>query len=129
MNKRRMKEWVRVDSLWASQVALEVKNPPASVRGIRDEGSIFRSGRSPGGVHGHPLQHSCLDNPTDRGAWRIQPVGRRVVHDRSDLACKQADSLWPSVIHVRSLSSRSPDPTNCISKEGPHLRKRQVNTV
>ena len=33
----------------------------------------------------------------------IQPMGRRVVHDRSDLACKQTASLWPSVIHVRSL--------------------------
>ena len=27
-------------------------------------------GRSPGGGHGNPLQDSCLENPTDRGAWR-----------------------------------------------------------
>ena len=27
------------------------------------------SGRSPGGGHGYPLQHSCLENPMDRGAW------------------------------------------------------------
>ena len=27
------------------------------------------SGRSPGGGHGNPLQYSCLENPTDRGAW------------------------------------------------------------
>ena len=26
-------------------------------------------GRSPGGGHGNPLQYSCLENPTDRGAW------------------------------------------------------------
>ena len=26
-------------------------------------------GRSPGGQHGYPLQYSCLENPTDRGAW------------------------------------------------------------
>ena len=25
--------------------------------------------RSLGGVHGNPLQYSCLGNPTDRGAW------------------------------------------------------------
>ena len=25
-------------------------------------------GRSPGGGHGNPLQHSCLENPIDRGA-------------------------------------------------------------
>ena len=28
------------------------------------------SGRSPGGGHGNPLQYSCLENPTDRGAWQ-----------------------------------------------------------
>ena len=26
-------------------------------------------GRSPGGGNGNPLQHSCLENPMDRGAW------------------------------------------------------------
>ena len=32
-------------------------------------GSIPRSGRSPEGGHGNPLQYSCLKNPTDTGAW------------------------------------------------------------
>ena len=31
-------------------------------------GSIPGSGRSPGGGHGNPLQHSCLENSMDRGA-------------------------------------------------------------
>ena len=26
-------------------------------------------GRSPGKGNGNPLQYSCLENPTDRGAW------------------------------------------------------------
>ena len=52
-----------------SQVPLAVKNPPTSAEDIRDEGSIPGSGRSPGGGHGSPLQCSCLENPTDRGAW------------------------------------------------------------
>ena len=26
-------------------------------------------GRSPGGVNGHPLQYSCLENPMEREAW------------------------------------------------------------
>ena len=26
--------------------------------------------KAPGGGHGSPLQYSCLENPTDRGAWR-----------------------------------------------------------
>ena len=30
----------------------------------------FGLGRSPGGGHGNPLQHSCLEIPMDRGAWR-----------------------------------------------------------
>ena len=31
--------------------------------------SIPRSGRSPGGGHGNPLQYSCLENSMDREAW------------------------------------------------------------
>ena len=31
--------------------------------------SIPRSGRSPVGGHGNPLQYSCLENPMDRGDW------------------------------------------------------------
>ena len=33
------------------------------------KGSVLRSGRSPGGGNGNPLQYSCLENPLDRGAW------------------------------------------------------------
>ena len=34
-----------------------------------DPGWILGSGRSPGEGNGYPLQHSCLENPMDRGAW------------------------------------------------------------
>ena len=34
------------------------------------EGSIPGLRRFPGGGHGTPLQDSCLENPTDRGAWQ-----------------------------------------------------------
>ena len=47
-----------------------VKNPPAKAGDVEDMGLIPGSGRSPGGGHGNPLQYSCLENPTDRGAWR-----------------------------------------------------------
>ena len=47
-------------------VAQTVKNLPA---GAGHSSSIPRSGRSPGGGHGYPLQYSCLENPMDRGAW------------------------------------------------------------
>ena len=33
------------------------------------QGSVPGLGRSPGGGHGNPLQHSCLENPMDKGAW------------------------------------------------------------
>ena len=59
----------------ASQVAPVVKNPPANAGDIRDSGLIPGSGRSPGEGHGHPPQYSCLENPTDRGAWRAAVHG------------------------------------------------------
>ena len=42
-----------------------VKNLPANVG---EPGSIPGLGRSPGGGNAYPLQYSCLENPTDRGA-------------------------------------------------------------
>ena len=47
----------------ASQVALVVKNLPASAGDIRDSGLIPGSGRFPVGGHGNPLLYSCLENP------------------------------------------------------------------
>ena len=42
-----------------------VKNMPANAG---DTGSSPGSGRSPAEGNGNPLQYSCLENPTDRGA-------------------------------------------------------------
>ena len=59
-----------------------VKNPPANARDVRDTVSIPGSGRSPGGEHGNPLQHSRLGNPMDRGAWRAMVLGgHKDLHD------------------------------------------------
>ena len=65
----------------ASHVALVVKNPPANAGDVRDVGSIPGSGRFPEGDHGNPLQYTCLENPTDRGAWR--PAVHRVTKSRT----------------------------------------------
>ena len=72
----------------ASQMALVVKNPPASAGDIRDTGSIPGLGRSPGVGHGNSLQYSCLGNPMNQGAWWITAHGghKRIGHD---LAIKQ----------------------------------------
>ena len=59
----------------ASQVALVVKILPANVGDVRDADSIPGLGRSPGGGHGNPLQHYCLENPMDRGAWGVTVHG------------------------------------------------------
>ena len=54
----------------ASQVALVVKNLPVNARDIR--GVVWSLGwEDPlAEGHGNPLQHSCLENPMDRGAWQ-----------------------------------------------------------
>ena len=59
------------------------KNPPASAGDIRDKGLTPRSGRSPGGVHGNPLQYSCLGNPMDRGAFQARVL--RVAKSQTQL--------------------------------------------
>ena len=43
-----------------------VKNPPANVG---DMGLIPGLRRSPEEGNDSPLEYSCLENPTDRGAW------------------------------------------------------------
>ena len=40
-----------------------------------DPGSIPGLGRSPGEGNGNPLQYSCLENPTDGGAWQATVHG------------------------------------------------------
>ena len=61
----------RLESCGASQVELEVKNPPANAGDIRDMSSIPGWGRSDAGGLGHPPRHSCLENPMGRGVWRV----------------------------------------------------------
>ena len=53
-----------------------VKNPHTNAG---DTGLIPGSGRSPGGGNGNPLQCSCLENPMDRGDWRLQSVGSQKI--------------------------------------------------
>ena len=45
-----------------------VKIPPATAG---DAGSIPGSRRPSGEGNGNPLQYSSLENPRDRGAWRV----------------------------------------------------------
>ena len=61
---------------------LSSKESACSVGAVGDVGLNPGWGRSPGGEHGNARQYSCLENPTDRGAWRATAQGlQRVGHD------------------------------------------------
>ena len=63
-----------------------VKNLPDNAGDIRDSGSICRSGRSPRGGNGNPLQYSCLENPMDRRTCQATVHG---------LSCSTACGIFP----------------------------------
>ena len=75
-------------------LALVVKKLPANAGDVRDVGSILGSGRSPEEGNGNPLQYSCLENPTDRGAWQA------TIH-RSQTWLKQLNTyMWSQEIRT-----------------------------
>ena len=66
----------RYTAIYLSTVLLvDVKAVPLdgreSAHNVGDPGSIPGSGRSLGEGNGSPLWYSCLENPLDRGAWRV----------------------------------------------------------
>ena len=52
-----------------------VKSQPTNAGSAGHKGLIPGLGRSPGGGNGNLIQHSCLENPMDRGAWRVTVRG------------------------------------------------------
>ena len=68
-----------------------VKNLPVNKEDAGGVGSIPRLGRSPGGAHGNPLQHSCLENSMDRGTWRatVQMVAESDMTEQLSIHIKQ----------------------------------------
>ena len=52
--------------------AIAFSDGKASACNVGDLGLIPALGRSPGEGNANPLQHSCLENPMDGGAWRLQ---------------------------------------------------------
>ena len=73
------------------------------------QGSVPGLGRSPGGGHGNPLQHSCLENPMDRGVW--QAMAQRVALSQIQLkqlstdACKRIG--YSILLHVGNYSLKN----------------------
>ena len=68
-------------TIWASQVAIVVKNLSAIAGDVRDVGSIPESGRSHGGGHGNPFQYSCLE----------KFHGQEILAGCSPWGCKESD--------------------------------------
>ena len=58
-----------------SQLALVVKNLPVNAGDVKEAGSSPGLGRFPGEGNSKPLQYSCLENSTDRGAWKATVLG------------------------------------------------------
>ena len=65
-------DYIDIRMSGASLVAQTVKE---SISNSGDTGLIPGLGRSPGEGNGYPLQYSCLENPTDRGAWWVTVCG------------------------------------------------------
>ena len=61
--------------LGTSLLAHMVKNLSANAEDTRDADAVTDSGKSPGEGTGSPFQYSCLENPMDRGAGRLQSRG------------------------------------------------------
>ena len=56
-------------------MVLVAKNPPANSGNARDAVLIPGSERSPGVENGTPHRYSCLENPMDKGDWRVTVYG------------------------------------------------------
>ena len=67
--------------------------------------SLKGSGRSPGEGNGNPLQYSCLENSTDRGAWRATvhgvTEGRKLLERFS--TCKVSLGCQPPAEHMNQV--------------------------
>ena len=59
-------------SLWGFPGGSVVKNPPANAGTVV---SVSGLGRSPGEGNGNLLLYFCVENPMDRGAWRVTVHG------------------------------------------------------
>ena len=49
---------------------------------------------TPGGGNGNPLQYSCLENSTDRGAWQATVYGVTQSRTRLKRLSSMQDNTW-----------------------------------
>ena len=80
-----------------------VKSPRANAGDARDVGSIPRSGRSPGGGHGNPLQYSCLKKQRSLEAyspWGYKDSGRTEATRHTHMHTAAKGALVTLIIHL-----------------------------
>ena len=77
----------------------------ASACNAGDPGLIPGLERSPGEGNGNPLQYSCLENPTDRGALWV--TVHRIAKRQTQLKelSTHAHNLWASKLHGSGRTS------------------------
>ena len=97
-----------------------VKNSPGYAG---DAGSIPGSGRSPGEGNGNPLQYSCLENPTDRGAWQATVHGIARVGQDLTLSFVDSKRYWNKIyvclIAYIAIGEGNGNPLQCSRLENP----------
>ena len=102
-----------------------VKNPPANAG---DAGFIPGLWRSPREGNGNPLWYSCLENPTDRGAWWASVHGATKSQTwLSDWACTCTHTPTTSPIHkikiiqFSSVAQSCPTLCDAMNRSTPGL--------
>ena len=75
--------WPALQWVWGLETSPRgVSSPHSAVRRVTQNLCNWLLFCSVGEGNGTPLQHSCLENPMDRGAWKAAGVGSlRVGHD------------------------------------------------
>ena len=72
----------------------------------RDSSSTPGWERSPGEGHGDPLQHPCLENAMDRGAWRatVHRVAKTTTEVTENVTLREEESLSRGFPTLHSVS-------------------------
>ena len=73
-----------------------------------DPGLIPGSGRSLKVGNGNPIQYSCLENSTDRGAWQAT-VHKTAEWDMTERLRRHTPPQWPEKMYNACLIGRKPD--------------------
>ena len=129
-----MKRKKKNKEVWESFTAgllrwLSGKESASQWKRHRDEGSISGSGRSPGAGHDNPLQYSCLQNPTDRGAWEATVYGVAESQTWLNAHTHTRDhwSWWPWIRKETILSPCEQDSAGASKGESSVEQTREQN--